>query len=126
MAIRPKPGDFLLAGVLLLIILLVPVVLAQSSSGEVTAIITQDGEELARIRLTGLAEATRISYSGDYPGTILAENGRIRFEEATCPDQVCVNTGWLTTAGSTAACLPGRVLIRMEGSGAEDVDVRLR
>lgn len=126
MRIRPKPGDFLIAALLLAIAVFSPVVLAQSAGSDLTAIVTQDGHEISRIRLSGLAEPITITYGGTYPGIIMAEDGRIRFLESHCPDHVCELTGWLTRAGSTAACLPARVLIRLEGSDAGDVDVRLQ
>ena len=126
MRIRPKPGDFLIVLLLLLTAVLGPVVLATGAGAEITAIVTQDGEEIARVNLANLPEPLRIAYDGEYPGIILAENGRIRFLEAECPDHVCVDTGWLTRAGGTAACLPARVLVRLEGNDAGDVDVRLQ
>lgn len=126
MRIRPKPGDFLIVLLLLLAAVLGPVVLATGAGAEITAIVTQDGKEIARVKLANLPEPLRIAYDGEYPGIILAENGQIRFLEAECPDHVCVDTGWLTRAGGTAACLPARVLVRLEGNDAGDVDVRLQ
>jgi hypothetical protein len=124
--IKPRPGDYVIAALLLLVALASPVLTAQSATANLTAIITQDGQELSRIRLTGLADPIEVSYGGAYPGVILAESGRIRFLETQCPDHICVRTGWLTRAGSTAACLPARVLIRLDGSEAGDVDVSIQ
>lgn len=39
---------------------------------------------------------------------------------AQCPDQVCVKTGLLTRAGEAAVCLPGRLVLRMEGANSFD------
>ena len=91
MRIRPKPGDFLIVLLLLLTAVLGPVVLATGAGAEITAIVTQDGEEIARVKLANLPEPLRIAYDGAYPGIILAENGQIRFLEAECPDHVCVD-----------------------------------
>lgn len=124
--LRPRPGDWVMAGLLVLVMVLVPVLSLQGATAGLTAVVTQDGKELARIRLDSLAAAERVSYGGDAPGTILAETGRIRFETAQCPDQICVDTGWLTRAGQTAACLPAKVLIRIEGTETGDVDVQLQ
>ncbi len=125
-ALRPRPGDWVLAGLLVMVMVLVPVLTIQGATGALTAVVTQDGRQLARIRLDDVAGAEHLAYGGDAPGTILVENGRIRFEEAHCPDQVCVGTGWLTRAGQTAACLPAKVLIRIEGTETGDVDVQLQ
>lgn len=126
MRLRPRLGDLILAGLIFLTMFLVPLAFAQQNTGIVTAVVSQDGVEIARIRVSGLVDPVRIDYAGAYPGTIIAENGRIRFEKAACPDHICVNTGWIATPGQTAACLPARVLIRLEGTATGDVDVRLR
>ena len=126
MRLRPRTGDLILAGIIFLTMFLAPLAFARQSTGIVTAVVTQDGSEIARIRLSGLADPLRVDYAGAYPGTVLAENGHIRFEKAACPDHICVNTGWIANPGQTAACLPARVLLRLEGTATGDVDVRLR
>jgi len=35
----------------------------------------------------------------------------VAFIRSNCPDQICVNTGWLRISGDFAACLPNRVLL---------------
>ena len=60
MRIRPKPGDFLIVLLLLLTAVLGPVVLATGAGAEITAIVTQDGEEIARVKLANLPEPLRI------------------------------------------------------------------
>ncbi len=37
-----------------------------------------------------------------------------------CPDQICVETGFLVRAGEAAVCLPGRLVLRMEGTKSFD------
>ena len=124
--LRPRPGDWVLAGLLVLVMVLVPVLSLRGATEDLTAVVTQDGKEVARIRLDSLAAPEHVYFEGDAPGTILAENGRIRFEATQCPDQICVDTGWLSRAGQTAACLPAKVLIRIEGTETGDVDVKLQ
>lgn len=126
MPVKLRGGDFIIIAFLVAAMLVVPVLLAQNYNGEKVAVVTQGGAEIARIRLVGLREVVRIEYGGNYPGVILAEDSRIRFETATCPDQVCVDTGWVTGAGMPAACLPAKVLVRIEGTAVGDVDVKLR
>lgn len=54
---------------------------------------------------------------------IILENGKIRFHESNCPDQVCVNTGFIHRSGEIAACVPAGVLVRVVGSyGESDPD----
>lgn len=45
---------------------------------------------------------------------------KARFVTSNCPDKVCVNTGWLTSPGQSAVCLPNRLSIVIEGSNDTD------
>ncbi len=40
--------------------------------------------------------------------------GRARFTHSDCRDQICVNAGWLERGGEWAACLPNRVILRLD------------
>jgi hypothetical protein len=39
--------------------------------------------------------------------------GRARFVEAPCRQQICIHNGWLSHSGSLAACLPNRIALRL-------------
>ena len=62
------------------------------------------------------------------------EDGTIRFEASDCPDQVCVQTGWVSRLGQVSACVPGHLILSVngspvvgEGEGTEpEVDVIIR
>lgn len=121
-----KLGDVLLVLVLLVISFFISTSFVSSAVGNAVAVVMQDGTEIARIRLTGLEKPVRVPFGGDVQGMIVAENGHVHFEEANCPDQVCVHTGWLSMPGQIAACLPARVLVRIEGELTDkDVDIVL-
>ncbi len=47
--------------------------------------------------------------------TVEVNNGRIRFASSPCRTQVCVHSGWLTSAGEFAACLPNRISLTLLG-----------
>lgn len=47
--------------------------------------------------------------------------GRIRFEQSGCPDQICVRSGWLSAAGDMAACVPAGVAVRVTGTAPVDM-----
>lgn len=51
-------------------------------------------------------------------------DGRIRFVSAPCRHKVCINTGWVSKAGDTAACLPNRISLNL--SGEREVDAYAR
>lgn len=114
-----KKGDIalILCTVLLAAALLL---LWPAPGGELTAVVMQDGKVLHRIALNGIEKQIRIEVDGPYHNHIIAENGRIRFDSSDCPDKICVNTGWLNRAGQSAACLPNKTLIVIEGSAELD------
>ena len=121
-AMKPKAGDFVIALAALLLAGVIAVSgAARGTGGVLTAVVTQDGREVRRIVLTGLQEPVIFTVGGAYENTIVAENGSIRVEDATCPRRTCVHTGRLTRAGQTAVCLENRLMITIVG-GEEGLD----
>lgn len=53
--------------------------------------------------------------------TVQVEQGRIRISEADCPDQVCVNQGWIADGTVPVICLPHKLVIKII-NGGDDVD----
>ena len=103
---------------------LAALLLWRPASGEPVAVIAVAGNELDRIRLSAVASGYDLPLDTE-PGVVLrVEPGRIRFAKADCPDQVCVNSGWLSSPGQTAVCLPARVSVLLEGDGGVDAVVR--
>jgi len=119
-----KKGDFLLV-----ILILAATVAAfagiryfkNDAGGHKIAVIKQDNKVIREIDLDRVEEPERITLTGKYNNKILVEKGRIRFEESDCPDLVCVHTGWLDERGSSAACLPNKVVVVIQG-GNNEVD----
>ncbi len=96
--------------------------LQKDSGGDLIAVVSQDGEEIKAINLTKLEDSQTIVIEEPLHQVLLAEKGRIRFEKSDCPNQTCVDTGWLTKAGDKAVCLPNKVVISIEGEGESEVD----
>lgn len=126
MRLKPKIGDYFVFLFIAMAAVLLLIVLYQHETQEKTAVIIQDGVVLKSIRLDTLDKKVTIEYSGKYPGAIEAEKGRIRFKEASCPDKVCVNTGWISRTGQIAVCLPDKTIIKIEGpDNGDDTDILL-
>lgn len=56
----------------------------------------------------------------------LYEDGSIRFEESDCPDKVCIRSGRLSVIGSSAACLPNKLILKLvakDQSNSSGVDL---
>lgn len=120
-----KIGDFVITGIILAAAYFVTVPFMGDADSTLTAVVMQKAQVIKTIDLSSLREPLEFEVGGKYQNTIRAEPGRIRVIEATCPDDICVHTGWLTKAGQAAACLPNELLVKVEGAGSE-VDTYLR
>lgn len=125
MRLKLRYGDFIVIVMILIVAVLFVVLFYDNNTNEKIAIISQNDIVLDRIELDKISERYVITYSGKYPGIIEVNNGKIRFSHADCPDQVCVNTGWIDKPGQIAVCLPAGVIIKIEGAQT-DVDIIVR
>ncbi len=125
MRLKLKYGDFLVILAIILIAVLFIVSFYEGNTNEKIAIVSQNNIILDRIELNKISDRYEINYYGEYPGTIEVNNGKIRFLHADCPDQVCVNTGWIDRPGQIAVCLPAGVIIKIDGVQT-DVDIIVR
>ena len=103
-------------------------------TGELTAVVSVDGAEVARFAPSDLLESPR-TYSGngytltvvmavDYEGpplNALPPSGKagICVAVSDCPTQDCVRTGLIYRSGQSIVCLPARIIIRLEGGGLD-------
>lgn len=53
---------------------------------------------------------------------IYAPGKGFRVQSASCPDQVCVRTGFIDKAGQSIICAPNEVLVRMYNDDAREGD----
>jgi len=115
-----KKWDILIlaAAVLLSAALLLPRFL--SGAGNAVAVVNMSGEDIYKIDLTGVIEPYELELGSNPAAVIRVEPGKIRFVNAGCPDKLCVNSGWLSRPGDTAACLPAATIITVHGGG--DID----
>lgn len=125
MRLKLRYGDYIVIVMIIIVAVLFVVLFYDNNTNEKIAIISQNDIVLDRIELDKISERYVITYSGKYPGIIEVNNGKIRFLHADCPDQVCVNTGWIDKPGQIAVCLPAGVIIKIEGAQT-DVDIIVR
>ena len=83
----------------------------------VTARIYQCGELVEEIRLDQLEAPRTVILTGEDGAehVVEAAPGRIRMERANCPDQVCVEQGWISDATVPVVCLPHQIIIEITG-----------
>lgn len=46
-------------------------------------------------------------------------NGRVRVASSTCPNKICVATGWLREPSQVIVCAPHGVMVTIEGKEVE-------
>lgn len=119
-----KWGDLLLYLLILVAaIILLSGVFGIRTQAAAQAVITRDGETILQIPLDQLEETGEENVvANGYHYRITYENGRIRFAEADCPDQICVHTGWISRSGELAACVPGHLILRIEAENGQTAD----
>ena len=96
--------------------------LRDGSAPSPTARITRDGVLLEEIDLETVDQPRSFTLEdGSGTNTVQVERGRIRVSEADCPDQVCVNRGWISDGTVPIICLPHKLIIEIVGGeGALD------
>ncbi|QDR80116.1 NusG domain II-containing protein [Sporomusa termitida] len=95
--------------------------IAANGQGQ-TVIITVNGQTVKTFPLRqGYVGEFRL---GDDHGYNIIEysGGRVRVREADCPDQICVNSGWISMSPQQIVCLPYRVVVKVVAGVPADVD----
>lgn len=123
-------GDkFLLAGLLFISLLSVVTLYCRysfftSTSDSVQAVITSRGNVFRRIGLTTGVRSSFVVPGRTGPSTVEVDGTRVRMLEASCAGRICVKQGWIGHPGQTIVCVPGEILIRIEGAAPVDAVTR--
>lgn len=91
---------------------------------EARAVIKAEGRI---VQAVDLAEDTTASFpvAGENgPVLVEVEGNRIRIADSPCPDRICVQQGWIDSPGQSVICVPGRVIIYIEGESQVDAIIR--
>jgi len=84
--------------------------------------------KVARISLGGkLQEGINLNQDTtvNLPNDIIqieVKAGKIRVAHSHCPNQICVNMGWIETPGQVLACVPNKVLVEIESADPPFLD----
>ncbi len=126
-----KPFDLIII-VFLVLLSFVPTAFfsiqgAEKKDTDSYAVISIDGEEVERVRLTGNTENREmVFYPGPEQYNIVEINGeRIRNKADNSPKQIAVKRDWIQKPGETSINLPHRFLIEIisEAPQISEVDV---
>ncbi|MGL4774426.1 MAG: NusG domain II-containing protein [Clostridium sp.] len=52
---------------------------------------------------------------------VIVKDDQIAMIEATCPDYVCLEPGFIKKPGKSIVCLPNRVMIEIKGDSEEEI-----
>lgn len=111
----------ILIGVLLLISVTASVYVLQTHIAGGFVGVYHHGELIKKIHLDTVTTPYSFTVEdGEHYNTVTVERGRICVSEASCPDHVCVNTGWISDGAIPIVCLPNELVIKVEGNGAAD------
>jgi len=82
------------------------------------AMIYQDGTLLETINLNSVTKGYTLRVDSDHGAynIIDIQPGKIGIIEASCPDQICVHTGYISSSVSPITCLPNHLIIQIQGS----------
>ena len=78
------------------------------------AVVSIDGEIVARLPLREDAAMTFSPDSAD-SNTVVVEKGRACVLEANCPDRICIRQGWIQYEGDSIVCLPHKLVVTVRG-----------
>jgi len=118
-----KRKDFMVIAIFLtaaaILWLLVNRTPGDAGNGEV--VVYKDREEYAVIPLT--ADGTIVAEDDNGNRNVIrVEGGMVRMIEASCPDQVCVNTRPARANGQSIICLPNRVAVEIRSTHENELD----
>jgi hypothetical protein len=111
-----------IAAVLLLSMAASAFVLLYHGAGN-TVSVTQDGKVIKRINLDTVTSPYEFVVTGENgSNTVRVEQGRICVMDASCPDHVCVNTGWISDGAIPIVCLPNKLVIQVDSAADAQLD----
>lgn len=89
-----------------------------NTNADTATVVIRDGEQ--NVYELPLSQNTTKSVTTDL-GTNLIEikDGRVRVEEADCPNQDCVHQGWIDAAGEQIVCLPHKLTVDIVDESAK-------
>ena len=115
-----RKTDFIIIAAVLIVS--VAFIIFMRSGGEsLTAVISVDGKTVETVNLSEITERTEYRPNDNYDVLIVAEDGKIGFENSSCPDKLCVGCGRLYRKGDTAVCLPAKTVVTITDSSLDAV-----
>lgn len=121
-----KQTKLCIAVIFILILLCTGLIFWQSTrkaTGSVAEIIL-DGKCIKQIDLNTVDESYEFTVEGSDGAynIVSVEHGRIAITEASCPDKICVHTGYISDSTKPITCLPNHLIIKITGKASDKLD----
>ncbi len=84
-------------------------------------LVTVDGSEYGKYPLNENLNM-QIEYDDGNYNILVIEDGYASIEEASCPDQICVNHFHIHYKGETIVCLPNKLVVEIVGGEESEID----
>lgn len=96
-----------------------------TASSQNVAVISVNGREIDRINLSEHkgTEVLDIPEIDCNPETVEVKDQQIRIKNSTCPEQICVRTGYISKHSQTIICLPHKVIIEVQTVDGVDEEI---
>lgn len=93
-----------------------------------TAYIYQDKELIYTIDLSSVKKPYKLIIEGEDKSENIVEvrNGSIGIIQASCPDHICINTGFIDDSSVPIVCLPNKIIIEISDNADNSIDAALR
>ncbi|HOB16632.1 MAG TPA: NusG domain II-containing protein [Defluviitoga sp.] len=109
-----KKSDFFILIIIFGIIILFMSITSLRSDGVVDgAQVFLKGEKILEINKEGTYSI--YNEDGEFLMNVEYYNDAVRVTEASCPDKVCQNTGWVSTPNQPIVCIPNKVVVKPTG-----------
>lgn len=95
-----------------------------NAQDEKIARIYQNKKLIYTINLNSVNEAYRLTIVGDDGAENIVEvrSGSIGIIEASCPDHICIDTGFIDNSSVPIVCLPNKIIIEISDKADNYID----
>ena len=103
-----KKGDFVIIG-LVAVAFALSIVLLVAFSKQGSRVVIKQNNEIIYNESINKNDTVQTGSN-----TVVIKDGEVYMENATCKNQVCVNTGKISKKGESIVCLPNKVIIEIK------------
>ena len=93
-------------------------------TGQLQAVVSAQGKVVRTLELHPGARLTWRVQGGRVPAIVEVEGVRVRMLEAGCANGICLKQGWIEQPGQSVVCVPGEIVLRIEGAAPLDAVTR--